>query len=110
MSSFWAIYFFLLCVVILAALGIMGSGWFRKKRTYRRFRYASLLDQLCLSVNKANTLAPRVIATQNLTLIDYYAGSLGVLESLLRTVRRMPPYAADIDTLIGAQFLANTGF
>ncbi len=108
LSYFWAIYLFLFCLAVLAMLGVVGSDWLRRKRANRRFRYASLLDQLCLSVDKANALAPRVVAAQNLTLVDYYAGSLGVLESLLRTVRKMQPYAADIDTLIGAQFLANT--
>ncbi len=89
-------------------LGVVASGWLHKKQAHRRFRHASLLDQLCTSVDKANSLAPKVVAAQNLTLIDYYAGSLGVLESLIRTVRKMQPYTADMDTLVGAQFLANT--
>jgi hypothetical protein len=108
LSYFWAIYLFLLSAVLLALLGLVGADWLRKKRAHRRFRYASLLDQLGVSVEKANLLAPKVVAAQNLMLIDYYAGSLGVLESLIRTVRRMQPHAADTDTLIGAQFLANT--
>ncbi len=97
-------------VVLVAAVLIAQSAYYRWRRDKRldyRARYRKLLYLLEQSTVISNQLESQVkMAEPEKKLVDYYLGTLGVLETLLRTVRTLDPIKGEPASLDTSLYLA----
>jgi hypothetical protein len=73
-------------------------------RTYRA-RFVQLVAQLDTVTATVNRLEAHVPQVKEPKLLDYYEGTLRILETLLGAVRKLPPFGTDPSALDAAFFL-----
>lgn len=91
-------------VVVLALHALQQSRMVRDSKSYRG-RFIQLVAQLDTITRAVNGLEPQARATKDTRVLDYYEGTLKVLETLLTAVRRIPPFGSDPSGLDSAFFL-----
>ncbi len=94
----------------LLGLGVLVLHSWQQKRQLReaksyRGRFVQRVAQLDSLTRAANTLEPPARQVKDPKVLDYYEGTLKVLETLLTAVRRIPPFGADVASLDSAFFL-----
>lgn len=78
----------------------------KKKRKKEAASYQKVLQYLDLTVSRCNEIYSPVLRTRQLKLIDYFCGTLSVLENLLLTIRHLDPKRAYQGSYQSALFLA----
>jgi hypothetical protein len=94
---------------LLGAL-VFGLGYWQKRSDFfsaksYRARYLQIVSQLefvTIGVRQLEEFVPRLTEAR---VLDYYESSLRILETLLQTMRRIPPFGADPAILSSAGFL-----
>lgn len=70
-----------------------------------RARFVQLVAQLDTVTTSVNHLGGQVRQVKDSKLLDYYEGTLRILETLLSAVRKIPPFGTDPSQLDSAFFL-----
>lgn len=70
-----------------------------------RARFVQLVAQLDTVTTSVNQLGGQVRQVKDSKLLDYYEGTLRILETLLTAVRRIPPFGTEPSQLDSAFFL-----
>ena len=94
------------------ALGllVLGLHFLQQKRQVRdaksyRGRFIQLVAQLETLTRAVTMLEPQARLVKDPRVLDYFEGTLRVLETLLAAVRRIPPFGSDPTGLDSAFFL-----
>ena len=94
----------ILALVVLALHALQQRRTVRDSKSYRG-RFIQLVAQLDTITRAANVLEPHARGIKDTRVLDYYEGTLKVLETLLMAVRRIPPFGSDPSGLESAFFL-----
>jgi hypothetical protein len=95
--------------LLLGAI-VFGMGFWQKRSDFfsaksYRARYLQIVSQLecvTLGLRQLEEYVPKLSEAK---VLDYYESSLRILETLLQTMRRIPPFGADPGILSSAGFL-----
>jgi hypothetical protein len=95
---------------LVLGLVVLGLHFVQQRRQVRdaksyRGRFIQLVAQLETLTRAANALEVQVRGVKDPRVLDYYEGTLKVLETLLAAVRKIPPFGADPSGLDSAFFL-----
>lgn len=94
------------CFVLIALVSLFFLFDVVFKQKKQKASYQKILNYLDLTVELCNHNYSPILRTQQLKLIDYFCGTLSVLENLLLTVRHLDPRGAHQGAYQGALFLA----
>lgn len=95
---------------LILSLVVFSFSFWQRRRDYfsvkaYRAKYLQIVSQLeavTISVRQLEELVPRIGEAR---VLDYYEGSLRIIETLLQTMAKIPPFGADPEILGSASFL-----
>lgn len=99
-----------LLTAAVLGLAVVGLHVIQQKRQVRdaksyRGRFIQLVAQLETLTRTVNALEPQARLVKEPRVLDYFEGSLKVLETLLSAIRKIPPFGTDASGLDSAFFL-----
>jgi hypothetical protein len=95
--------------VVLSLVVFLLHFWHQRRqldeaKAYRA-RFVQLVAQLETVTTTVNRLEAHVRSIKEPKLLDYYEGTLRILETLLGAVRKLPPFGSDTGSLESAFYL-----
>ena len=95
--------------VVMAGLVLVLHHWHEQRQASQakiyRGRFIQLVAQLDTVTRGVNDLSQSVRQVREPKLLDYYEGTLRILETLLAAIRRIPPFGDEPGSLDAAFFL-----